>query len=129
MHTTAGGHKRPLPEQANNRPQRSPCARLAGRVGTSFTGGRLSRGNFPAAMALALVLSALPMADSLRSRARDRPPQVLRDPGQPPRDMSHNAGLRQLGNRLVGILHGCLKTGTLDNQATAWSHRYQHLTA
>ena len=45
------------------------------------------------------------------------------------RDMSHNAALRQLGNRLVGILHGCLKTGTLYNQATAWSHRYQHLTA
>ena len=32
--------------------------------------------------------------------------------------MSHNAALRQLGNRLVGILHGCLKTGTLYNQAT-----------
>jgi hypothetical protein len=45
------------------------------------------------------------------------------------RDMSHNAALRYLGNRLVGILHGCLKTGTLYNQATAWSHRYQHLTA
>ena len=45
------------------------------------------------------------------------------------RDMSHNAALRQLGNRLVGILHGCLKTGTLYNQATAWSHRYQHLAA
>ena len=45
------------------------------------------------------------------------------------RDISYNAALRQLGNRLVGILHGCLKTGTLYNQATAWSHRYQHLTA
>jgi hypothetical protein len=45
------------------------------------------------------------------------------------RDRSHNAALRQLGNRLVDILHGCLKTGTLYNQATAWSHRYQHLAA
>ncbi len=26
------------------------------------------------------------------------------------RDISYNAALRQLGNRLVGILHGCLKT-------------------
>ncbi|MGI5324272.1 IS110 family transposase [Actinomadura nitritigenes] len=45
------------------------------------------------------------------------------------REIGHNAALRQLGNRLVGILHGCLKTGTHYNQATAWSHRYQHLAA
>jgi Transposase/Transposase IS116/IS110/IS902 family len=45
------------------------------------------------------------------------------------REMGHNAALRQLGNRLVGILHGCLKTGTLYSQQAAWSHRYQHLAA
>lgn len=28
------------------------------------------------------------------------------------RQMHHNAALRQLANRLVGTLHGCLKTGT-----------------
>jgi hypothetical protein len=28
--------------------------------------------------------------------------------------------LRQLSNRLVGILHGCLKTGTRYDEATAW---------
>jgi hypothetical protein len=28
-----------------------------------------------------------------------------------------------LANRLVGILHGCLKTRTLCDEATAWSHR------
>src|SRR6478609_5842105 len=44
------------------------------------------------------------------------------------RDVSHNAALRQLGNRLVGILHGCLKTHTTYDQATAWSHR-QHTAA
>ena len=38
------------------------------------------------------------------------------------RGAEHNAALRQLANRLVGILHGCLKTGTLYNEATAWSH-------
>lgn len=38
------------------------------------------------------------------------------------RDISHNAALRQVGNRLVGILHGCLKTSSLYDQATAWSH-------
>ncbi|MFB9253945.1 IS110 family transposase, partial [Sphaerisporangium melleum] len=35
------------------------------------------------------------------------------------RDISHNAALRQVGNRLVGILHGCLKTHTAYDQATA----------
>jgi transposase len=36
------------------------------------------------------------------------------------RDLSHNAALRQLANRLVGILHGCLKTRTNYNESTAW---------
>jgi transposase len=35
----------------------------------------------------------------------------------------HNAALRKLANRLVGILHGCLKTRTLYDEATAWGHR------
>jgi hypothetical protein len=39
------------------------------------------------------------------------------------RGKSHNAALRQLGNRLVGILHGCLKTGTCYDEQTAWGHR------
>ncbi|WP_370949604.1 IS110 family transposase [Amycolatopsis sp. cg5] len=42
------------------------------------------------------------------------------------RGSGHNAALRQLANRLVGILHGCLKTGTLYNETTAWSH---HITS
>ncbi|MFF0284091.1 IS110 family transposase [Rhodococcus aetherivorans] len=37
------------------------------------------------------------------------------------REIGHHAALRQLGNRLVGILHGCLKTGTVYNEVTAWS--------
>jgi hypothetical protein len=36
------------------------------------------------------------------------------------RGTEHNAALRQLANRLVGILHGCLKTRTLYHEATAW---------
>jgi hypothetical protein len=35
------------------------------------------------------------------------------------RGIGHHAALRQLGNRLVGILHGCLKTRTLYNENTA----------
>jgi len=38
------------------------------------------------------------------------------------RGATYNAALRQLANRLVGILHGCLKTGTPYNETTAWSH-------
>jgi Transposase/Transposase IS116/IS110/IS902 family len=35
----------------------------------------------------------------------------------------HNDALRRLASRLVGILHGCLKTGTVHDEATAWGHR------
>jgi hypothetical protein len=36
------------------------------------------------------------------------------------RGIGHQAALRQLGNRLVGILHGCLKTNTT-YEATTWA--------
>jgi transposase len=39
------------------------------------------------------------------------------------REIEHNDALRRLASRLVGILHGCLKTRTLYNEATAWGHR------
>jgi hypothetical protein len=39
------------------------------------------------------------------------------------RGIEHNDALRRLANRLVGILHGCLKTRALYNEATAWGHR------
>jgi transposase len=39
------------------------------------------------------------------------------------RGIEHNDALRRLANRLVGILHGCLKARTLYNEATAWGHR------
>jgi transposase len=39
------------------------------------------------------------------------------------RGLEHNDALRRLANRLVGILHGCLKTHTLYDEATAWGHR------
>jgi hypothetical protein len=40
------------------------------------------------------------------------------------RKIGHQAALRQLANRLVGILHGCLKTGTLYDESTAWTHHH-----
>ena len=42
------------------------------------------------------------------------------------RGLGHNAALRQLSNRLVGILHGCLKTSTCYDEATAWPSAVAH---
>ena len=36
---------------------------------------------------------------------------------------NHHKALRVLGNRLVGILHGCLRHATLYDEHTAWGHR------
>ena len=38
---------------------------------------------------------------------------------------THHRALRALANRLVGILHGCLKHQTLYDEHTAWAHRTQ----
>ncbi|WP_336217054.1 IS110 family transposase [Nonomuraea sp. LPB2021202275-12-8] len=45
------------------------------------------------------------------------------------REVDYNAALRQVANRLVGILHGCLKTGTVYDEATAWSRTPQSRAA
>lgn len=39
------------------------------------------------------------------------------------RTKSHNQALRALANRLVGILHGCLRTRTTYDENIAWGHR------
>jgi hypothetical protein len=42
---------------------------------------------------------------------------------------THHAALRSLGNRLVGILHGCLANGTFYDENIGWGHRSEnHLT-
>jgi transposase len=43
------------------------------------------------------------------------------------RGAGYNAALRQVANRLVGILHGCLKHGTLYDEDTAWTNHAQPL--
>jgi transposase len=55
-------------------------------------------------------LSASPGARAYYDELRDR-------------EIEHNDALRRLANRLVGIPHGCLKTGTLYDEAIAWGHR------
>jgi transposase len=64
------------------------------------------------------------LIDALTAQAQTA---MLRSPGarayydkQRARGVNHYAALRQLSNRLVGILHGCLKTGTLYSETTAW---------
>jgi hypothetical protein len=59
------------------------------------------------------------LADALRASPGARVYyDELRDRG-----LDHDSALRALSNRLVGILRGCLKTRTLYDEATAWSHR------
>jgi hypothetical protein len=36
---------------------------------------------------------------------------------------THHAALRALGNRLVGILHGCLVNGSFYDEHTGWADR------
>ena len=38
----------------------------------------------------------------------------------------HHQALRALANRLVGYLHGCLRTRSRYDESTAWDHRYNH---
>lgn len=44
-------------------------------------------------------------------------------------DDTHHQALRALGNRLVGILHGCLHHHTHYDEHTAWAHRTQTAAA
>ena len=37
---------------------------------------------------------------------------------------THHRALRSLANRLVGILHGCLRHGVAYDEHTAWAHRH-----
>src|ERR1700731_3702922 len=39
-------------------------------------------------------------------------------------DDTHHQALRALGNRLVGILHGCLRHQATYDEHTAWAHRH-----
>jgi transposase len=44
------------------------------------------------------------------------------------RGHTHNQALRQLANRLVGILHGCLRHRRLYHETTAWTHHLARTT-
>jgi transposase len=68
------------------------------------------------------------MAQAFNALQRSPGARVYYD-RQRARGASHNAALRQLANRLVGILHGCLKTGTRYDETTAWAHHAENVAA
>jgi hypothetical protein len=57
-------------------------------------------------------LASLRASPGARADPPGNAPAVVRTP--------HNPALWQLANRLVGSLHGCLKTRTPGDEATAW---------
>ena len=70
------------------------------------------------------------LADALQSQAFSA---LTASPGaracydkQRARGLGHNPALRQVSNRLVGILHGCLKTSSRYNETTAWPNAIAH---
>ncbi len=87
----------------------SPVTRAAGR--TNSVQARSVRNNRLADALLRQAFCSLQISPGARHYDKQRA-----------RDVDYNPALRQLGNRLVGILHGCLKTRTLYDEATAWSH-------
>ena len=73
-------------------------------------------------------------ADPVTQLKRSSPLEIVMGPRrnddkQRTRGSDYNAALRQLANRLVGILHGCLKTSILYDEETAWSHHSKDLAA
>src|SRR6266567_1891985 len=89
----------------------SPITRASGK--RKIVAARFIRNNRLTDALMAQALSALgasPGARALYDAERDR-------------GAEHNPALRKLANRLVGILHGCLKTRTPYDEATAWPQR------
>ncbi|MGP4103315.1 hypothetical protein [Nonomuraea sp. KM90] len=94
-----------------NHARTSPITRARGTTKAGMA--RHVRGNRPIDALMAQVATVIRLSPGARAPcARPRA-----------RDSGHNAALRQVANRLVGALHGCLKIGTVWDEATAWSHR------
>ena len=86
----------------------SPITRASGKK--KVVAARFIRNDRLTDALMAQALSAIsvsPGARALYDAERDR-------------GTEHNPALRKLANRLVGILHGCLKTRTTYDEAIAW---------
>ena len=103
---TRTGTPPPRPARTTRPPARSPASPARRRPswpGTCTTTGSATPSDRQAFCALTASPGARAYYDQLRAR-----------------NIGHDAALRQLANRLVGILHGCLKTRTLYDETTAW---------
>lgn len=110
-------HRYANPKARKNYAGTSPITRASGKKKVALARFIHNDRLLDALMAQAFAaLNASPGARAYYDRQRDR-------------GSGHNAALRQLANRLVGILHGCLKTGTLYDETTAWSHHAEHVAA
>jgi hypothetical protein len=89
----------------------SPLTRASGK--TRFVTARYFRNDRLADALMAQAFSALTASPGARAYYDQ----------QRAKGCHHNDALRRLAGRLVAILHGCLKTRTLYNEATAWGHR------
>ena len=90
---------------------------MSDRVGNYLSGNPLQLGNYVSAdMQAFCALSVSPGARTYYDQLRAR-------------GTGHRAALRQLANRPVGILHGCLKTGTPCDETRAWPLNHQDLPA
>jgi hypothetical protein len=61
----------------------------------------------------------MPCAGRRRARS-DASPGARAYDRKRARGLDHQPALRQLANRLVGILHGCLHHGAFYDEGTAW---------
>jgi Transposase/Transposase IS116/IS110/IS902 family len=95
----------------------SPLTRASGKKKTVFARYIRNDRLTDALMAQAFAaISASPGARALYDAERAR-------------GMDHGPALRKLASRLVGIQHGCLKTRTLYDEATAWPQQQNQLAA
>jgi transposase len=95
----------------------SPITRASGRKKT--VAARFARNNRLIDALMAQAFAALNASPGARAFYDD-----LRARG-----IEHNDALRRLASRLTGILHGCLKTRTRYDEATAWPDRSEKRAA
>jgi hypothetical protein len=112
-------------------PGDAPGRCASARARKNYAGSSpITRASGRSKIVLARFVRSSRLADALHSRALSA---LTASPGarachdqQRARGQGRNAALRQVSNRLVGIQHGCLKTSTRYDEATAWPNDVAH---
>jgi hypothetical protein len=105
-----------------------PCRHESARARKNYAGtSPITRASGKKKVVAARFVRNNRLIDALMARAFT---SMLASPGarafydeQRAKGFEHNDALRRLASRLVGILHGCLKTRTLYDEDAAWGHR------